>query len=130
TNTNPPGGAPDQEDNNQNSTPVSTQPSPGGFIAAPPGSTAPSEGIVTVVHSVWGCTYIGGDQYQRLEVAVTYENDVPVSAETVSGPYTGIWQPGCPAGEPSSQGDGGRDGDRSSSGSSSRHNNNGGGTTG
>jgi hypothetical protein len=104
-NSNPPSGGAASQGSDESSTPVSTE-VPNGYIAAPPGSTGTSE-TTTQVHSVWDCTYLGGDQFQWFEVKVTYENGVPISTETLSGPYSGIWQPGCPPGSSSSQDDGG-----------------------
>src|SRR5688572_8857913 len=59
-NSNPPSGGAASQGSDESSTPVSTE-VPNGYIAAPPGSTGTSE-TTTQVHSVWDCTYLGGDQ--------------------------------------------------------------------
>lgn len=58
------------------------------------------DGTTTQVFPVWYCTHLGNNVFEWYEVEVTYENGVPVSEQTLSGPYTGTWQSGCPLGEP------------------------------
>jgi RNA polymerase sigma-70 factor, ECF subfamily len=114
-NANPPSGASFQDgDETDTPVPVSTQ-TPSGYVAPPPGMTATGD-ITTEVQAVWDCTYLGGDQFQWVEAQVTYQNGVPISVETLSGPYSGVWQPGCPPGETSSSSDDGGSGGGSSSG--------------
>jgi TolB protein len=54
-------------------------------------------GTSTQSFPVYNCRYAGNDTYQWVEAIVTYVDDIPVSEEIVGGPFTGIWQPGCPA---------------------------------
>jgi len=53
----------------------------------------------TVIEEVWYCEYLGRGRYQWYTVARTFVDGVAVSEEIVSGPYTGGWQPNCPAGQ-------------------------------
>jgi RNA polymerase sigma-70 factor, ECF subfamily len=107
----------------QNFTPALTP--TGNAFTAPPAS-----GITTAIFPVASCSWIGGDQFQWYEVKMTYQDGVPIESETLSGPYSGFWQPNCPAagdsasgtsGGSTSSGDstGGRTGGRSTSGGTS-----------
>jgi RNA polymerase sigma-70 factor (ECF subfamily) len=64
----------------------------------------------TEVFPVYYCTQIDAYTFQWYEVEVTYVNGEPVSEAVISGPYTGLWQSGCPAVQSSDSG-GGSDGD-------------------
>ena len=53
----------------------------------------------TVIEDVWYCEYLGRGLYQWYTVRRTFVDGVAVAEEIVSGPYTGHWQPNCPAGQ-------------------------------
>jgi pilus assembly protein Flp/PilA len=68
---------------------------------------------------VWYCTYQGSGVFEWYEVQITYDADHnPVRETTLSGPYTGAWQPNCPPGEPQDTGGSSGGGGSSSGGGS------------
>jgi hypothetical protein len=52
------------------------------------------------VFEVYDCTHLGNNVFEWYQGAVTYENGTPVAATRLNGPFTGPWQPDCPAGDP------------------------------
>lgn len=69
-------------------------------VQAPAPTTAPlasNANVTTTVEPVWYCTQRSDGSYQWYEVEMVYENGVKVKENVLSGPYTGGWQPNCPA---------------------------------
>jgi len=60
----------------------------------PPASSA---NVTTEVEPVWYCTQQSDGSYQWYEVEMFYQDGVKVQEIVLSGPYTGGWQPNCPA---------------------------------
>jgi hypothetical protein len=67
---------------------------------AVPATAVPSSVEVTSqIESVWYCTALDGSTYEWYEVELIFHDGQKVEERILSGPYTGGWQPNCPAGD-------------------------------
>jgi mannose-6-phosphate isomerase-like protein (cupin superfamily) len=77
-------------------TPAPSRPATRPQNPAPTPTAMPGNTIIRVF-PVYYCQYIGGGTFKWFEVEVTFVDNVPVSEKTLSGPYNGPWQSGCPS---------------------------------